>query len=489
MRLKKWIGATAASVLLAASFSIAPIANADETRTIADESIYDLLVDRFFNGTGTNDVDVNTKDSTMFAGGDFEGLVTKKDFISKMGYTMVSIGSVFDTEKYDGSRTTSYTTLEEHFGTEDELKKVITTYGKSDMKIMVDFPLSNVSANHEWATDASKAAWVISSDNDKVQWDLANKDVQKALTDAAVNLVKTYDVGGIRLTNLENADTAFINELIGALKATKTELYLLSNEESEADFDANFYEDTHEIYRNIYKNVDLNSTNIDAHVEAYINGDGIPTQLMFDNLNTNRFTLDSANENMFPPTRIKTAISSTLLLPGLPVIQYGSEIAMNGEAGPEAHQFYNFKTDTELIDYIADLQTLRNESVTLRTGDFKWLKNENGFIAFERKSADETWIVVINNTSETNRVNISPEEIGEEKELRGMFESEIIRENKDGYYPIILDREMVEVYQVIEKRGLNISYLVALALVFVIYIWFIVNLIKRGRLRRAAQNQ
>ena len=486
---KKWISATVASVLLATSFSTASIANAEETRTIADESIYDLLVDRFFNGVGTNDDEVNAKDPTMFAGGDFAGLIAKKDFIKNMGYTIVSIGPVFTTEKYDGSLPTSYITLEDHFGTEAELQQVVSTYRNQDMQVMVDFPLSNVSANHEWATDASKAAWVASTEDGKIQWDLTNVDVQQALTEAVVNFVQTYDVDGIRLTNLENAEPAFINEIIATLKAEKESMYVISNEQSDADFDAKFYADTEDIYRNIFKNVDLDSSAINSHIDDFVFENELPSQIMLDNLWTNRFTLDSANENMFPPTRIKMALSSVLLLPGVPVVQYGSEIAMNGEAGTEAHQFYNFKTDSELIDYIGQLQTLRNDSETLRTGDFKWLKNEDGFLVFERKSDTETWIVVINNTGETQRVNISPEEIGEGKEIRGMFESEIIRQNKDGDYAIILDREMVEVYQVIDERGINTSYIVALTLVVVLYALFMVMIIKRGRVRRASQDK
>ncbi len=120
MRFKKWISATAASLLLATSLSVAPI-QAEETRTIADESIYDLLVDRYFNGSGQNDVDVNTQDPTQFAGGDFAGLVSRGENIVELGYTIVSIGSVFATEKYDGSLPTSYTELEPHFGTAEEL--------------------------------------------------------------------------------------------------------------------------------------------------------------------------------------------------------------------------------------------------------------------------------------------------------------------------------------------------------------------------------
>ena len=68
-----------------------------------------------------------------------------------------------------------------------------------------------------------------------------------------------------------------------------------------------------------------------------------------------------------------------------------------------------------------------------------------------------------------------------------MFESEIIRANKDGNYTIILDREMVEVYQVIDERGINMSYIVALGLVVVIYTIFMVAVMKRGKKRRAEQ--
>jgi len=98
VKFKKWISATAATLLLATSLiSAIPVAQADEvsTRTIAEESIYDLLVDRFFNGSGTNDFDTNTQDPSKFAGGDFTGLQDKLNFIGEMGYTIVSIGPIF----------------------------------------------------------------------------------------------------------------------------------------------------------------------------------------------------------------------------------------------------------------------------------------------------------------------------------------------------------------------------------------------------------
>lgn len=110
--------------------------------------------------------------------GDFTGLQDKLKFIGEMGYTIVSIGPIFSTEKYDGSMPTSYTTIERHFGTTEEFQSTVEAYKAKNMSIMVDFPLTNVSPNHEWAKDASKADWIASTNNGQVQWDLSNKDAR-----------------------------------------------------------------------------------------------------------------------------------------------------------------------------------------------------------------------------------------------------------------------------------------------------------------------
>ena len=486
MKLKKWVSGTAASLLLATSLlGTTPLAQADEVhkKTIAEESIYDLLVDRFFNGSGDNDFDTNTKDPSKFAGGDFRGLQDKLNFIGDMGFSIVSIGTVFDTEKYDGSMPTSYSTLEEHFGTTEEFKSVIKAYKAKDMSIMIDFPLSNVSPNHEWAKDSAKQSWIASKNNGQVQWDLANEEVQAALIEAAAELISTYDIGGIRLTNLTDADTAFVNALIEALKDTKESLYVIANEESDANFDATFSQATADVYRNIFENVDMDSSKIMNPVSGEK-----PAQIMVDTLNTHRFTFDSSNENMFPPTRLKMAMGALLMLPGIPVVQYGTEIAMNGEKAPDTHQLYNFKTDEELIDYIGNVQSLRNKSTTLRNGDFELITNENGLLVFTRSSDEEKWVIMVNNTSKTQRVDLTPEQLGEKKALNGILNQEKVRLNEKDVYPIILDREMVEIYQVKDDEGFNIPYMVALGLVYLLFIGFVVVIIKRGKKRRQEQD-
>ncbi|WP_230875016.1 alpha-amylase family glycosyl hydrolase [Lysinibacillus cavernae] len=486
VKFKKWISATAASLLLATSFvSTTPVAHADEkaTTSMAEESIYDLLVDRFFNGSGTNDFDTNTQDPSKFAGGDFTGLQDKLKFIGEMGFTIVSIGPIFSTEKYDGSLLTSYTTIERHFGTTEEFQSVVEAYKAKNMSIMVDFPLNNVSPNHEWAKDSSKADWITSTNNGQVQWDLSNKAVQEALIQSATEFVSTYDVGGIRLTNIAEADKEFVNAMIAALKETKASLYVIANEESDADFDATFSPAAADVYRNIFKNVDMDSSKL---MEPFTGEK--PTQIMVDSLETHRFTFDSATENMFPPTRLKMAMGALFMLPGIPVVQYGTEIAMNGETKPDTHQLYNFKTDEELIDYIKNVQSLRNKSATLRNGDFEVITNENGLLVFTRTSDEEKWVIMVNNTAKTQRVDLTPEQLGEGKMLNGILHEEKVRINEKEVYPVILNREMVEIYQVRNDEGLNMPYMVALGLVWVIFIGFVVIIIKRGKVRRKEQD-
>lgn len=482
MNVKKWMGTAVASLLLVTSLSTANVVSAEGTRTIEDESIYDVLVDRFFNGSGLNDEGVNTKDITAFNGGDFAGLVSKKAFIEKMGFTIVSIGTVFATEKYDGSMPISYDKLEPHFGTEEEFTNLIDSYAKSNMKVMVDFPLNNLSPNHEWLKANQKDDWVSSKENGQVQLDLSNEVIQEKLKAELVKFIAKNDVS-IRFTNIESADKAFLNELIAEIKAIHNDAYVISNAPSEADFDAKYDANMIETQRNLFKTVDQDSSAILSHMDVTPS-----TQVMIDSIWSDRFILYGEQEGMYPPTRAKMGVAATLLLPGLPVVQYGTEIAMNGTAGAEAHQLYNFKTDTELMDLIGNIQTLRNSSEALRKGEFKLVKNEQGYIAYTRQSADEQWLVVINNRSITEKAVLTEEMIGQNKKLVAILDTETIRADKNGNYTAVLDREKVEIYHIKEDTGINMSYIVALGIVYLLFTWFVIVIVKRGRLSRAAQN-
>ena len=82
--------------------------------------------------------------------------------------------------------------------------------------------------------------------------------------------MSTYKLDGVRLTNIEQADTAFLNRFIEQLKAAGA--YVIANAESDADFDAKFYNDTAANFTNAFKNVDLNTTVLEPHIEEMLSG-------------------------------------------------------------------------------------------------------------------------------------------------------------------------------------------------------------------------
>ena len=481
MKGKRLIGFVAMFLLFISTVMPAAV-SAKTDRSFADESIYDLLVDRFNNGDGKNDIDVNAQDGLAFNGGDFVGVHARLQHIIDMGFTIVSLGPIFKTETYDGRRALSYTELEPHFGTEDELQALVKEIHKQKMKVIADFPLGKVSEDHEWAKNRTYK-FTHSADG-TVDWDPNDSNVQEALKQTVVDFVTAYNLDGIRLTQLDGFDDAYLNELIAAIHDAQEGSYVLTNVESGAEFDSTPSDTKMDALRQTFMKSNPDSSSI-----ALFDDNDETKVIQFDDLTGPRLTYDMVEARMFPPTRWKVAATALFTLPGVPLMTYGTEIAVNGKEAPESHPLFNFKTDMEFKELIGNLNLLRNQSETLRNGDFEMLHNEDGFLVYTRTSEDETWLIAVNNTSETASVEIPIEKIGDNKKLRGVLDGDLIRESDDGVFRVVLDREMAEVYIADDDKGFNTPYLIATILVYVIFLGFLFMIIKKGRERRKSETK
>lgn len=463
------------TALLAAgllALSIAQPGYAEKNTNFNDESIYDLLVDRFNNGLGSNDFESDAREPNNFNGGDFAGISARLQHLLDMQFTMISIGPVFKTASYDGRKVLDYKEIEPHFGTAEELVQLIDEMHSKKLKVMADFPLGGVSEDHVLASELPSAA----NGDGTINWDLTDSSTQQKITEAAVQFVKEYDFDGIRLTAIDQADRAFLNDVIAALKKQREGLYVITNTESAADFDSMPAADLSDAIKQVYVEVDADSSALDQ----FSNGDE-GKLLQFDDLTGPRFTHEMVEKRQFPPTRWKTATVAQFMLPGVPLVPYATEIAVNGKEAPESHPFFNFKTDMELHDWIGDLNNLRNSSSTLRTGDFEMLHNQDGFTVFSRTSDDEQWIIAINNTSETQGFEIDAAELGDKKKLRGVIGQDLIKKTKDDKYHIVVERELAEAYIIEEDTGYNTAYLVASIAVVVLFSLFLTAAVRKGR--------
>ncbi|MGM0897761.1 MAG: alpha-amylase family glycosyl hydrolase [Bacillota bacterium] len=475
MKRKSIIAALIMALLLPSTAGV----SAEETRTIEDESIYDVLVDRYFNKQIQNDYEVDATDPGTFSGGDFAGMESEIAHVRDMGFTVLSIGPVFQTASYDGRQVLDYGQLERHFGTPEEFQSLVEEVHKWDMKVIVDLPTQAVSADHVWAQ--SNPDWFTENDDQTLALDTGNEQVQQALIQMFEEFREKYVIDGVRLQQSEELDPSFVEGFSAALKE-QGDFYVLADAEmeSQAGFDAVVQEGVEEKLRESYRNFDQPLTEIPELMEQS-EGKLIRT----DSLNGSRFTSDIVESRGYPPTRWQMLFAQLLTMPGIPVVQYGSETAMSGEALPESHQILDMAVEKELIDYIANLNSLRNSSEALRTGDLEILHAEEGWMVYKRSNEEEAWIIAVNNSSETKNLGVGPEVVGEDMELRGLFENDVVRPGDDGQYRLTLDRELVETYHITEKRGLNTAYMVTLGLMYLIFMGFLWVVWKKGKQRKA----
>lgn len=128
-------------------------------RSPEDEIIYFLLPDRFENGDTSNDRGhisggrlkhgFDPTHKGFYHGGDLKGLISRLDYIKRLGATAVWLAPVFknkpvqgppgrETAGYHGYWVTDFTQVDPHFGTNAELKSLVDAAHARGMKFYMD---------------------------------------------------------------------------------------------------------------------------------------------------------------------------------------------------------------------------------------------------------------------------------------------------------------------------------------------------------------
>jgi alpha-amylase len=110
-----------------------------------DETIYQLLVDRFADGDAGNNYRVNTAAPGKWHGGDWKGVEDKLDYIESLGVTTLWISPVVknvDTDAgfdgYHGYWAQDLTAVNPHFGDLPALRHMIDAAHQRNMKVILD---------------------------------------------------------------------------------------------------------------------------------------------------------------------------------------------------------------------------------------------------------------------------------------------------------------------------------------------------------------
>ncbi|MBA4538772.1 alpha-amylase [Bacillus aquiflavi] len=477
-------------------FYTLPVEGAEkEERTWQDETIYFLMIDRFYNGDTRNDFEVNRNDPLSFYGGDFQGIIDKLDYLKEMGFTTLLLTPIFDNDEkgYHGYWMVDYYKPDEHFGSLGKFRELVKEAHNRDMKVMVDFVTNYVGKNHPWVSDPNKKDWF--SDqlvNGLPQLALENNDVQKYLIDAAKWWVEETDLDGYRLEGVEQAPHSFWKDFVKEVKGVKKDFFLLGEITSDHEEEIGNFENTGidgfldypktQTLRNAFAMPDQSSQmlfSFPADQNQYLRGTFLDNHLM------KRFTNDAAEKNKHPGPRWKLALTYLYTSPGIPIVYYGSEIALAGEDIPENRAVMDFRTDQDLIDYISKIGKLRQDLPSLTKGTLEFLYEKNGMMVFKRTYKEETVVIAINNTSKTQIVTLDDKMIEGGKELRGLLAGDLVRSNEENKYNIVIDREEAEIYVLAEKTKIKLSFIIGTVAVWVIFILFLYVVWKKAKTGRS----
>ncbi|MED3326765.1 alpha-amylase family glycosyl hydrolase [Bacillus thuringiensis] len=404
---------------------------ADEKREWRDEVIYSIMIDRFNNGEPKNDKQLEVGNLEGYQGGDIRGIIKRLDYIKEMGFTTVMLSLLFESGKYDGLDVRNFKKVNEHFGTENDVKELVKEAQAKGMKVVFQFPLGE---NEQQVIDAMK--W----------W------------------IKEVDLDGSYVIHSEKKPRSFWDNAQKDMQVIKKDFRIMTKEDSEYN-------------EKIVESFSKADVSVKSLYDVSKKEGEFVTFL--DDQETKRYAR-IAKENMYyPPSRLKLAITYLLTSPGIPNFYYGTEIALDGGSVPDNRRLMDFKSDEKFMQHITKLGELRQARPSLRRGTFELLYDNSGMSILKRKYKNEVTLVAINNTKETQKVSLPASTIGEKQELRGLLEDEIIREENGGFY-LVLKREESNVYKVNGETGVNWLFISLIVGVNVLFIAFLIA-VKRKR--------
>lgn len=435
--------------------------------------IYFMLTDRFNDGDPTNNnpngEDYDTTHSETYHGGDLQGIIEQLDYLENLGINTIWITPIVDNIDhnhrhgkegaqygYHGYWAKDFTTIDEHLGDLNTLKKLIDEAHDHGIKLMVDVVLNHTGygmkmtdtgtgiSNFPTADEQAVFDGMLRenplnghdvlgeiyglpdfiSEDEKVREQIISWQtewIERARTDRG-DTIDYFRVDTIK--HMEDTSwTVFKNELTKIKQEFKiigeswgasynnTSGYLNSGQmDSLLDFDfkriasmfahGNIEQAEEELAK---RNGALSNTATVGHFLSSHDEDGFLYYFM------------QGDEDLF-----KVAISLQLTAKGQPIIYYGEEIGLSGKAEGDMDQGHFSENrpdfDWDLVDghhlvnhYQKMLSSRQAHSKVFAKGDRVHLagSNEEGYSIFSRNYKEETVVIALNTTNEAIDIEVA----------------------------------------------------------------------------------
>ncbi|WP_347861198.1 alpha-amylase family glycosyl hydrolase [Salimicrobium sp. PL1-032A] len=442
-------------------------ASAEETENLKGESIYYITVDRFMNGDSSNDGNLETDSPDGYHGGDIQGIIERLEHVKDLGFTTIWLSPLMQSSDFEGYQVEEYRSVDEHFGTMEEVRTLVEEAHAIDMKVVMDMPVTSVSAEHPWV----ESGWTEEPGDGTASVNTEDSEVQEEVSDILSYWSEEAGIDGFGFPDVEEAEQEFWTKVTSDPESGIT----IGKGEDESYLDGGFDIWYDEGYQKTISEVFASTGEVESlkDPEAEVSASAV------DFRDTKRFTTMAEANGFNPITRWKLALTQLYADQDVPVVMYGTSIPMGEKPGIGNLPMMNFGgTDEEVTQRIEKLNSMRSEFPSLIQGEKQELYKEDG-MAIYQVDGDQTMIMAINNSEETKTANIASLE--DDKQLRGLMHDGLLRQSEDGDYPIVLERETADVFVVEDNAGLNWAFIGFVGGILSLFVIFVVVVTWKNR--------
>jgi glycosidase len=465
--------------------------------------MYFALVDRFKDGDKTNDHPLNRPDvnhKVDFWGGDLAGIQQEIDnkYFKNLGVNTLWISPVNQNpldpwgyyapmktkfSGYHGYWPISSSKVDFRFGTNNELKTLVSDAHKNNINVLLDYVAHHVHIEHpfykehpEWTTPLHLPDGTLNTerwnDHRLTTWfdtflptlDLSNPKVVDMMTDSAMFWIKDFNLDGFRHDATKHITDQFWRELTLKIKKYNhgTSLYqigetygspelissYLTTGMLDGQFDFNVYDIANTTFAGVGgSNLQQVNTILNASLYTYgshnlmgnISGNHDKPRFMAYASGDLKFGEDSKAAGWMRNIGItdSTAYDKLFLMhtfnmtiPGIPVIFYGDEIGLTGANDPDCRRMMVFdgwnNREKKLWNEVSTLTHLRAEHPVLVYGDLINIQNSAHSWIYARKYFGQTAIIIINNSSKSKHLETELPDFLNTDELKATFHNPFV---------------------------------------------------------------
>ncbi len=435
-----------------------------------DDVIYLIVPDRFADGDTTNDAMASSPGTfdrskpRAYHGGDFRGIQQHLGYLKDLGVTAIWMTPIVDNtdttgQDYHGYGAVDEYATEEHLGSLEDLKALVSAAHQQGLKMIFDFVPNHVGPTHPWAASPPEPDWFHGTREHHTE---ASSEFQY-LTDPHapekywIDVVDGWFANVLPDMNQENPDVAryFIQNALWWAETTGIDGYRL---DTFPYVGRKFWSQWHAALRQVYPqmasvgevfNPDPTITSFFAGGRAQNDGIDSGVTSVFDypmyfalrdgivaGNSTAKLTSILSQDHLYPHAdelvtfvgnhdvkrvasdagatiaKAKLAFSIVLTMRGTPQLYYGDEIGMTGGDDPDnRHDFpggfpgdprdafleSGRTPDEQLIfAHIQTLLRLRKEHPALREGELWNIQNKDPLYAYARIAKQEKLLIAFN---------------------------------------------------------------------------------------------